>query len=380
VILGTNSRILGAACCFGWILSTGCGRDELPLPRGSAPVEDAGDTPTATARPSALPSASATMVPVTSSAIAAECTTDAECGEGLVCSRADSMDFFGGGAAGGYCTAPCETHDDCMALDTNARCGEFTTGVGSCFLSCTAGESLLSLKCQGRPDLACDDQSFTIPMCRPMCAADAECGADRRCNIAEGVCMADDVVPTPVGTDCALEGGEDECLGGFCLAFSSTSDRGICSGLCTFGASGGCGVANNAQAGGGEPICLFPVADLGSVGDVAFCGQKCDCDTECHSPEMKCLIQLDISPTFGAAGFCYPELDPAELPDGFEYGRACAPSGDADVPDAAMTDAAADDAQVDSATTPADAAGPLRDSSMGPVSDSATDSAPQGDQ
>ena len=49
--------------------------------------------------------------------LGANCSSDRDCGPELMCWPASARSFAGraGGAAGGYCTAPCETLDDCTA-------------------------------------------------------------------------------------------------------------------------------------------------------------------------------------------------------------------------------------------------------------------------
>lgn len=214
--------------------------------------------------------------------VAASCSSDADCGSGLTCELPSSINgvFSTGGPHGGYCTATCNTTDECRALDPLAACyapGGVGPGPGYCLKTCSLEPGASATSCEGRSDLACtspatDDPSF----CYPVCNSDAECG-DRYCSLFNGLCS-----PFPpegqrvIGAACAQN---RDCVSGWCISIAE--QRRVCSGFCIYDSVGGCGYGEDAAKRGAA--CLNPrVPELSSeISQLGWCSQLCDVDQDC---------------------------------------------------------------------------------------------------
>src|SRR5690349_7220426 len=114
------------------------------------------------------------------------CATDAECGDGLTCIKADSGLFDGEGPAKGMCTVECAgSAEFCEqfrgANDPIPRCISMQSGSSFCFQGCDpdAGQFQFdSNKCHGRTELACaaipDPAGGAWPVCVPQCNVDSD--------------------------------------------------------------------------------------------------------------------------------------------------------------------------------------------------------------
>jgi len=136
------------------------------------------------------------------------CTTAAQCGAGLTCLTPDSDPFgFGGGPAGGYCSAPCTRDTDCP--DPGSQCLGSAAGRTFCLRGCAVGEAN---QCGGRATLACRiPQNGTQGFCQPQCNSDADCG-ERACDAATGLCVEAAPAPVPECTTDAQCGAGRICL------------------------------------------------------------------------------------------------------------------------------------------------------------------------
>lgn len=327
------------------VLATSCGTDETSRPTGSAGTETvggeggasgnsalggagagatAGATTTLPGRPDGLPWLGMT------------CRTAADCGEqGLRC-LGDNEDFMDGQGApgGGLCTADCETDADCRLFDATAVCATLAEaplvlGYASkpvarlCMQGCQLGAPSGATKCHGRVDMACRPfaptqaatclkKSDVCPKdtfcyrgacrelgCGPRCNADEDCSAGRHCNPFSGLCDVEAPEPVPVGADCPNDDASTVCGGGNCLELSDASGARVkraCTQSCTIGQT----------CGEGTGACILPRFQNFSVGDVGYCAQGCNCNSDCLHPVDRCVPFGDAltEKTYGALGVC----------------------------------------------------------------------------
>jgi hypothetical protein len=258
---------------------------------------------------------------VGSAKVGRACVRDIDCAaQGLTCLTPASSEIFGGGPAGGLCAADCSADPTiCQKLDTNSICVSFSDasdGPAYCLEACTVGASgATTTKCHGRVDMACDDQgSPTVGdgFCRPTCRSDADCG-DRKCGLGTGLCVdASEITGTlPIGSPCDPNATKDPCSGVCVPLTQATNGPGMCGGLCTLGAPGGCGADTSSS----EPpaaVCLFGLTDATpDSGDLGLCGQLCNCDSECKASGRVCrpFTADGEADQLGFPGYCGGSTD-----------------------------------------------------------------------
>ena len=264
-------------------------------------------------------------------ALGAECMTDRDCPTEAFCLAAREARYYGGGPVDGVCVASCDGDPGaCDAFD-NARCVEVFAGPGGagsddasrgrddedggvdagndtealCFERCHVGEATPD-KCHGRVDVACEAVSESAPrdgFCRPVCAADDDCGEGRGCDVRTGACVAGaGVEDGRLGEACVSDGGPGQC-DGLCVELSE--GYGVCGHRCVFGEGGDCAPLMSSAPRGG---CVL-AAEMGGIGDVGFCGELCDCEVACGHPDAVCdgFADAELVRVFGRAGACVPE-------------------------------------------------------------------------
>ncbi|HEY3255575.1 MAG TPA: hypothetical protein VGJ91_16570, partial [Polyangiaceae bacterium] len=182
----------------------------------------------------------------TDSALGSTCTADTQCGDGMICAKANSTVFGDGGPSQGMCTMSCTPGGtECDTLKAGAECFDFGTTAdpqGYCLDSCAQGDPLdLASKCAGRSDFVCVDLGDTapLPFCVPHCRSDAECGTGLYCDKSSllGLCTKTKPSGDPVGTDCTPGGTTSTCEG-YCIRTSDTGVTpvtGTCVELCAAG-------------------------------------------------------------------------------------------------------------------------------------------------
>lgn len=238
--------------------------------------------------------------------LAARCESDRDCGPDLFCWSSMAQSFYGraGGAAGGYCTAACETYADCTRFDAQAGCG-----AGLCLRGCFSGEARPGEgKCLERADLACwssatlglepfDPRVRQSGICLPLCGSDADCPG-RACDLALGLCVDAPTAGAGIGAACDAD---EQCAGRVCQA-SNVDGLSFCSATCSFGTFG-CGYDANASP--RDAMCLtaatFDENGSEGIGDVGLCLELCDEAADCTQPGWQCTPAPDAR---GRAGFC----------------------------------------------------------------------------
>ncbi|MDX2053341.1 MAG: hypothetical protein SFV15_13170 [Polyangiaceae bacterium] len=95
------------------------------------------------------------------------------------------------------------------------------------------------------------------------------------------------------------------------LCVSLAQSYAVCSQRCKFGQSYDC--QNTTTPSG---ACTFASAE-GTLGDTGFCGQLCDCNSQCSQPSAVCdpFANRDLEQTFGKLGVCAP-VELAQTPAG----------------------------------------------------------------
>lgn len=246
--------------------------------------------------------------------LGAACEADQDCPSGAFCLAPDGHDYFGGGPPSGICVAPCSSSSgSCDGFD-GATCVPLEGSDGGpdggasptalCFAACSVGSSAGS-KCGGIETVACAPLAEGKPegFCRPVCTTDQDCSADRLCDPRTGACVdsSERMPGADLGAPCDPMGAASQC-DGICAELSS--DSALCSHRCVFGREGDCAPLDDALATGG---CLFVTPD-GTLGDLGFCAELCDCSDDCVTADAVCdpLDDPDLEAAFGRPGVCTP--------------------------------------------------------------------------
>lgn len=238
------------------------------------------------------------------------CQSDAECASGLTCATASSALMAGEGPANGYCTKECTADGDCQAVSSGALCAPF--GAKSyCLQGCTVGGATSVIdpsKCFGRMESACAHVDVGKTACTPTCNTDADCGAGLFCDYRTGRCLTVKRTGLPVGSACDPTASSDPCAGVCGGTGSSDPTKGRCTGFCTVGSISQLGVCGSSPTPGvpQDAACLVVSDPNGGIGDLGYCGQLCNCDNDCGSPDFVCikLGNSTLESFLGKTGFC----------------------------------------------------------------------------
>ena len=323
------------------VLATSCSTDETSRPSAAAGSDNVGGEAGASGNAwgGAGGSAGEATLPGRPDGLpwlGMACRKAEDCGEqGLRC-LGDNEDFMDGKGApgGGLCTADCETDTDCQKFDATAVCATLAEAPlvlayaakpvqRLCMQGCELGAPSGATKCHGRPDMACrpfaPDQPATCLLkgdicpdgtfcyrgacrelaCGPRCNADQDCGAGRHCNPFTGLCDVEAAEPVPVGADCPNDETSTVCGGGNCLELSDANGarvKRVCTQSCTIGQT----------CAEGTGACIMPRFQTFAVGDVGYCAQSCNCDSDCVHPVDRCVPFGDAltEQAYGARGVC----------------------------------------------------------------------------
>jgi hypothetical protein len=255
------------------------------------------------------------------------CESDSDCrttedGTALLtCITSSSNDAFGiGGPQGGYCSLPCTGNAECQAVDALAGCANLPNG-GYCIALCTPGAG--TLKCGADRAQACFQTSTDpndIGGCFPMCTSDAACGGGRFCDFSDaglGLCRDEAPQGGGVGAPCTTATEDVDCASGICLTMSANGMPAgtFCSANCTFFSGNGCGY--DASIGGvREAACIQSRFTGGRGGDLGFCFEMCDVNTDCTQETWVCNLFNDVEAEMavGRLGQCVPPAL-ADTPD-----------------------------------------------------------------
>ncbi|HTV20236.1 MAG TPA: hypothetical protein VMG12_16240 [Polyangiaceae bacterium] len=265
--------------------------------------------------------------------VGAPCNTDADCPAApngdrlLTCITPTSAAEFGTGSPqGGYCTAVCEGNEDCVAIDGLTACGliDDATNTGYCIALCQPGGDDGLVKCAGQNDAEPRAQAcFAIPnnpnigACFPVCQSDAACGNGQFCDLGAtglGLCVTTPPVGGDVGAPCTPDTAETDCKSGVCVTLldpDTGEDAGnFCSANCTFGLIEGCGFDLDVPDGTREAVCIRPQENTDGGGDIGFCFELCDEDTDCAQADAGWICEHDLQPNavtlVGRTGECVP--------------------------------------------------------------------------
>jgi hypothetical protein len=250
--------------------------------------------------------------------LGAKCNSSTDCGTGFTCIRSSdnvSTDpTTPGGYGNGLCTIDCTADPTvcapvggiCTIVDTQADGG---VSRAICFQTCTIGPNPPAppdnTKCHSRQDVACQpvNDAQTLFACIPICVTDNDCGGTRKCEASSGLCVDTPKTGKPVGASCTVTRGvaNTECQG-FCLSIEAipdggTSTPGICTALCRLGTQEACNYRiSPLDAGPPEGACVLPVGDQGyNNGDLGFCLQLCDGQSDCGYTAANWVCRTDIT-------------------------------------------------------------------------------------
>jgi hypothetical protein len=250
--------------------------------------------------------------PLYPQAVGLPCSSDADCpGAPMVCVTAGSTaEFQLGGPQGGYCSVPCSTNTECIAVDDLSACNN---QLRHCLALCVPGMS--NVKCGEERAQACVPIGQAgLGACIPRCTSDAACGGGRFCDPGDtGLCV--DEAPPGAGIGAFCDADED-CASLLCLQFASPSDPtvpagGFCSSNCTFGLDNGCGF-DNVSGGQRDAYCFEPRLDGGDLGDLGLCFPLCDVNEDCVQANdgWVCSQFNDPNATnlLGRSGQCLPAV------------------------------------------------------------------------
>ncbi len=256
--------------------------------------------------------------PAGSGQLGAMCDNDVPCGDGLTCLTPASTALGSGGPSNGLCTLKCTDNSECDAIEAGSACVLFG-GTSYCLEACEQGEPVdLDSKCQGRPDLVCEDladpaEGIPAPFCIPLCRADLECGKGLYCDPSIGLCTKTKPTGSPVGTACDPTAAADACEGS-CIR---TSDTGVVpvTGRCVELCSGGlpCMYTSDAVPVPGG-LCVLPLSDEFGSFDLGVCEPNCACNSDCKLPGDQCrawstsAAEKQYKDVLGADGLCYPNV------------------------------------------------------------------------
>lgn len=257
------------------------------------------------------------------SAVGTSCDDVSDCSLADVCLNGDA-DFLDGALVSGTCAVDCSQDPGiCNRLPSDAVCVKASTGEISmesmaadgddrayCFESCTLGDEA-SGRCHDRDDVACSSLAEGAAFCRPLCSSDTECPG-KFCDPLLGVCVEEAVQGANLGTECDADADDPGCQG-LCLTLEDVS---ACTSRCIYGSAGDCGNSELGRPG----LCFIPEGE-GSIGDVGFCSQLCDCDGQCFHAGMICDPFLDppLEELLHAKGVCLPPSGQSDA--GVDAGR-----------------------------------------------------------
>jgi hypothetical protein len=263
--------------------------------------------------------------PLVPGGIGTPCQSDAQCPTALdgsaplVCILASSnAEFLGrGGPQGGYCSAPCGTSVDCEAIDPISACGlkDPATNRGYCLALCAPGNNPQG-KCGMDRAQACvqSPNNAALGACFPACQSDLACGPGRFCDASDlnlGLCVDVQPVGGVVGAPCAEATAATDCASGICLSFPNADNTGsigsFCSASCTFASLAGCGYAQG-STGPREAACLQERFVGGSGGDLGYCFELCDQNSDCEQSDWVCdpFANTQLQTLVGRQGQCIP--------------------------------------------------------------------------
>jgi hypothetical protein len=254
--------------------------------------------------------------------VGAPCTSDSQCeGAPLICIKATSNTEFattdspaGGGPQGGYCSLPCTSDTDCVAVDDISACN---TALNYCFALCIPGQSMV--KCGSDRAQVCYPirTDNTLGACIPRCTSDAACGVGRFCDPSLlGLCENAAPPGGKVGDPCvaANDATVSDCASGLCLEYSDPNNPNVsvgsfCSADCTFGLANGCGF-DNVSGGQRQAACLQAQIRGGQPGDIGFCFPLCNTNADCAQAADGWICNLfnDVNAEMqvGRLGECLP--------------------------------------------------------------------------
>ena len=120
-------------------------------------------------------------------------------------------------------------------------------------------------------------------LCQPLCGSDDDC-AGRKCDPRLGVCIDQTRQGDPTGEHCSGDPNSAPTCAGTCVTVGTVGK--ICSSPCVQGNPEACRTAGSVDSmGRANAICGLSATDNPGVGDLGFCSQLCDTDSDCLDQE-----------------------------------------------------------------------------------------------
>jgi hypothetical protein len=221
--------------------------------------------------------------------VAKACSADTDCGPGLQCLKPTDQVLAGtGGPAHGYCTVACT--DDATCAPLGGYCIDYRLNTTDppeayCLKSCVWGDLDRTSKCQGRPDVGCQqDTTSGLAACVPMCSQDVDCPTGRKCDLRTNVCVDSPSTGDRMGVHCTADATGNSTCAGICLQIGTgtTQIAAICTSNCVAGELAACSWVPQAMsvAGGMHGVCDL-IAPGAAAGDVGYCTVECDTANDC---------------------------------------------------------------------------------------------------
>ncbi len=211
------------------------------------------------------------------------CMEESECPADGFCLEEGFSGWPGGACIGFGCDVGSGT-----GCEGDAVCVPSMRGGGLCIDGCVTGDD-----CRAGYDCLPSDDYPDRLSCRPACRDDDDCGGDRVCNPAVGIC--DDPFSGTLGVACSRSMGA--CTGGTCLTeFASGFPGSYCSYV-------GCDASADDAGDGcpGDGVCLA------TDDDGTFCLDGCEADRDCRAPDYECR---PVNPDDATKGMgCFPACD-----------------------------------------------------------------------
>lgn len=223
-----------------------------------------------------------------------QCTSDNDCPADSKCFTNETEDGADHPPQPGMCVADCAADTrDCSSF-SNAVCVDTFTTTAYCIHSCEVGTTDVS-KCGTREDSACHPLETGIGYCSAICTSHDQC--EGACSARTGQCTSGSA---PVFEDFGSECDPDspESCSGTCVEVEP--GYAVCSNPCVFGSAAPCALDASAPS-----LCAIVTAG-GSIGDLGYCTELCDCNQECTHPNAVCdpFTDADVVELLGYQGVC----------------------------------------------------------------------------
>lgn len=241
-----------------------------------------------------------------------QCTSEADCPPDSTCLTPESEDGSDQLPQPGMCVADCGSDSGACSAFSNAVCAEVVATRDYCVHSCQIGTTD-AFKCGTREDAACHPLEAGGGYCSAICTSHAQC--EEACSARTGQCTSSSARGfDDFGGECDPD--STESCSGACVEVEP--DYAVCSNPCVFGSAAPCAIHADAPS-----LCAIVTAG-GSIGDLGYCAELCDCNEECTHPTAVCdpFADAAVVELLGYQGVC---AAPTTADGSTRIGIACEP-------------------------------------------------------